>query len=53
MELRMKISHKLTLAQKQEIWDLVKAGYSPTDICKKFGVGRMTVYKISKKERAI
>ncbi len=48
--MRKRISHKLTKKQKRDIWKLYNDGYSPTDIAKKFGVSRMTVYKIGKRE---
>lgn len=48
--MRKRISHKLTIEQKKEIWRLYNDKYSPTDIAKKFGISRMTVYKIGKGE---
>ena len=47
--LRDKMTHKLTKEQVLEIIELLKENKSPTDIAKKFGVSRTTIYNIKKK----
>lgn len=44
-------SHKLTIAQKREIWKLYNDGYSPKEIAEKFSVSYLTVYRIGKEEK--
>jgi len=49
--MRKRISHKLTMEQKQKIWKLFSEGFSPIDIAKEYGISRITVYKIGKDEK--
>ena len=44
-------SHKLTDEQKREIWKLYADGFSPKEIAEKFGVSRLTVYRIGRQEK--
>jgi len=46
-----KQSHKLTEEQKKEIWDLYNRSFSPKEIAEKYGVSRLTVYRIGKQEK--
>jgi DNA invertase Pin-like site-specific DNA recombinase len=46
--MRKRISHKLTLEQKKQIWKLYNDGFSPIDIAVKFDVSRIMVYRIGK-----
>ena len=49
--MRKKANYKLTDIQRKEIWKLYNNGYTPSDIAKKFGISRITVYKIGKKDK--
>ena len=51
MDIRKKANYKLTIEQKREIWKLYNEGFTPTDIAKKFGITRLTVYRIGKQEK--
>lgn len=44
--MRKKANYKLTVSQRMEIWKLYNDGYTPVDIGKKYGISRITVYKI-------
>jgi len=44
-------SHKLAIEQKREIWKLYNGGFSPKEIAEKFGISRLTVYRIGKDDK--
>ena len=46
-----KITHKLSLEVKKEIWSLVNKGFSINAIAKKYGVNRKTVYRLGKEDK--
>jgi len=48
---KKKQSHKLTEEQKKEIWGLYNQNFSPKEIAEKYGVSRLTVYRIGKQEK--
>ncbi|MFA5023369.1 MAG: helix-turn-helix domain-containing protein [Patescibacteria group bacterium] len=45
-KMRKKANYKLTMEQKKEIWKLYNDGFTPSDIAGKFGISRVTVYRI-------
>ena len=49
--MKKKITHKLSIEQKRQIWSLVKDGFSINDIAKKYEIDRKTVYTIGKQEK--
>jgi len=49
--LRKKANYKLTAEQKMEIYRLYNDGFTPSDIAKKFGITRFTVYKIGNNKK--
>jgi len=51
IKMKKKITHKLSIEQKRQIWSLVKDGFSINDIAKKYEIDRKTVYTIGKQEK--